>query len=67
VDAAERLAPTAFCAELPELWTECARQPVDRQWLLARIEGEATHRHNQAGISIFQLCALLLRKQRPVH
>lgn len=41
MDAAERLALTAFCAELPELRAECAVQPVHRQRLLARIEEEA--------------------------
>jgi hypothetical protein len=44
VEASERLALTALCAELPELRAECQRQPEHRKHLLARIEAEARAR-----------------------
>lgn len=44
MQAAERVALTALCAELAELRAECARQPVAQQRLLARIEAEAQAR-----------------------
>ncbi|MGW4528823.1 hypothetical protein [Amycolatopsis sp. NPDC004378] len=44
VEPAERIALTAFCAELPGLRGECVQQPADRGRLLDRIEEAARGR-----------------------
>ncbi|ATW48226.1 hypothetical protein CGZ69_10030 [Streptomyces peucetius subsp. caesius ATCC 27952] len=44
MEEAERYALTILCKDLVNLRAECARQPGDRQRLLARIEAEARAR-----------------------
>jgi hypothetical protein len=61
VESSERLALAAFCEELQDLRTECARQGADQLQQLARIETEA-----QARRPILVLLAVLLNA-KPEH